>query len=52
VACALRGHHRCVNERDLQTIMQALFDIKTDVKIILEVLLEDENGEETEEDDS
>jgi hypothetical protein len=41
-----------VDERDLQAIMQALFDIKTDVKTILEVLLEDENGSEEEEDDS
>jgi hypothetical protein len=40
-----------VNERDVQTVMQALFDIKTDVKKILE-LLEEVDGEEEEEADS
>jgi hypothetical protein len=42
-----------VEERDLQTLMQALFDIKTDVKTILELLLDEEDdGEEEETDDA
>lgn len=34
-----------MDDADVQTVIQALFDIKTDVKTILELLLEDENGE-------
>jgi hypothetical protein len=42
-----------VDERDVQTLMQALFDIKTDVKTILELMLDEEDdGEEEEEDDA
>jgi hypothetical protein len=40
-----------VDERDVQTVMKALLDIKTDTKRILE-LLEEEDGQETKEDDS
>jgi hypothetical protein len=40
-----------VDERDVQALMQALFDIRADIKRIRE-LLEDDNGEEEEEVDS
>jgi hypothetical protein len=40
-----------VDDRDVQTLMRAVFDIKVDVKRILD-LLEDEDGEEAEEDDT
>jgi hypothetical protein len=39
-----------LDDRDVQTLMRALFDIRTDVRLIRE-LLEDEDGEEEEEDD-
>jgi hypothetical protein len=38
-------------ERDMQTLMESLFDIKADVKRILR-LLEEEDGEEEEEEDT
>ena len=40
-----------MDERDVQTMMETLFEIKVDVKRILDVLLEDD-GEETEQDDA
>jgi hypothetical protein len=41
------------DERAVQTLMQTLFDIRRDVKQILELLLEEEDdGEEEEEVDS
>jgi hypothetical protein len=39
-----------VDERDVDGIMRALFDIRSDVRRILQ-LLEDENGQEDEEED-
>ena len=39
-------------DRDVQTLFQALFDIRSDVKKVIELLLEDEDGEEEEGDDS
>ncbi len=39
-------------DRDVQTLFQALFDIRSDVKRVIELLLEEENGEAAEEDDS
>jgi hypothetical protein len=38
-----------LDDVDVQTLMQALFDIRSDVRTILELLLEDEDGEEEEE---
>jgi hypothetical protein len=38
-------------DRDVQTVMETLFDIHDDVRRILD-LLEDENGEEEEEEDT
>jgi hypothetical protein len=40
-----------VDERDLHAMMETLFEIKVDVKRILDVLLEDD-GEEAEEEDA
>ncbi len=40
-----------MDERDVQTVMETLLEIKVDIKRILDVLLED-NGEETEPDDA
>jgi hypothetical protein len=40
-----------VDDSDVQTVMETLFDIKVDVGRILE-LLEDEDGEEEQEEDS
>ena len=40
-----------LDDRDMQTLMQALFDIRADVTWIRE-FLEDEDGEEEEEDDT
>ena len=40
-----------IDERDVQALMQALFDIKSDVQRIRE-LLEEDDGEEEEEVDS
>jgi hypothetical protein len=40
-----------MDDRDMQTVMETLFDIKVDVGRILDIL-EDENGEEEEEEDS
>jgi hypothetical protein len=40
-----------VEERDIQTVMETLFELKVDVKLILDILLEDD-GAETEEDDA
>ena len=40
-----------VDERDVQTVMSALFGIKADTLKILELLREDDGEEEEEEDD-
>ena len=40
-----------VDDRDMQTLMQTLFDMKADIKRILD-RLEDDDGEEEEEDDT
>lgn len=41
-----------LEDRDVQTLMQTLFDMRADVRQILELLLEDDDGEEEEEVDS
>jgi hypothetical protein len=41
-----------IGERDVQTLFETLFRISTDVEQILELLLEDDDGEEAEEDDA
>jgi hypothetical protein len=40
-----------VDERDVQTLMETLFEMNANIKRILDIL-EDENGEEEEEADS
>ena len=41
-----------LEDRDVQTLMQTLFDIRADIRQIFELLLEDDDGEEEEEVDS
>jgi hypothetical protein len=38
-----------VDPRDLQTVMQALFDLRTDTQEILRLLAEDDDEEEAQE---
>jgi hypothetical protein len=40
-----------MEDRDVQTVMQALFEIKRDVRTILDLLTEDGDGEEAEEEE-
>jgi hypothetical protein len=44
--------HLDVDERDVQTLMSTLFDIKTDTLKILDLLREDDGEEEEEEDNA
>jgi hypothetical protein len=40
-----------MDERDVQTVMETLFDIKSDTVKIMRLLKEDDDGEEEEEQD-
>jgi hypothetical protein len=51
VRSRLAGNAVAVEERDVQTLMTALFKIQSDVAQILRLLVEDDDGEETEEDE-
>jgi hypothetical protein len=47
-----RGEARRVDERDLQTVMETLWDLRRDTQEILELLREDEDGQEEEAEDA
>ena len=46
VARVLRGDDLAVDERDMQTVMELLWEIRDEVRAIRDLLEEDDDGEE------